>query len=166
MKNSMHSKQTSIDAFFLTGFGVGWMPVAPGTWGAALGVLLAMPVTAFLPAVWANALLSLCVLFCVWAGARASARMEPSWGKDPKQTVIDEVAGQWIALLGIPLTWPYWLAGFFLFRAFDIFKPLGIRRLERIGQGWGVMLDDVLAGVYANIVLQFAFYFDLLPTIF
>jgi phosphatidylglycerophosphatase A len=68
--------------------------------------------------------------------------------------VIDEMVGMWIAVLGLPVSWQYWLAAFLLFRFFDIFKPLGVRRLEKIEGGWGVMLDDVMAGVYTNVLLQ------------
>ena len=85
--------------------------------------------------------------------------MESEWGKDPKQTVIDEMIGLSIAVLGLPLSWPYLLGAFILFRFFDIAKPLGIRQLEEAPKGWGVMLDDVLAGVYANICLQFIYIF-------
>ena len=68
--------------------------------------------------------------------------------------VIDEVVGVWISLFWLPLTWQHLLIGFCLFRLFDIWKPLGIRQLEKIPNGWGVMLDDVAAGIYANICLQ------------
>ncbi|MBK8969496.1 MAG: phosphatidylglycerophosphatase A [Saprospiraceae bacterium] len=140
----------------LSGFGAGWLPLAPGTWGSAAAVLLAWPLALLLPGWWyAFALGALTVSF-LWIGARGSALLEAEWGKDPSQTVIDEIVGMWIALLFIPLNWTWWLAAFLLFRFFDIFKPLGIRRLEKIGQGWGVMLDDVLAGIYANLVLQVA----------
>ena len=70
------------------------------------------------------------------------------------KVVIDEMIGVWIALLGFALTPFNLIAAFILFRFFDIAKPLGIRQLENIKGGWGVMLDDVLAGVYANVVLQ------------
>ncbi len=149
----MRNKQ-AIDAFFLTGFGTGRLPIAPGTWGAAAGVLMAWPILAFFETGLAQLILSLLIVLFLWIGVQGSARMEAEWGKDPRQTVIDEMVGQWIALLGFSLSWPVLLAAFLLFRAFDILKPWGIRRLEQFGEGWGVMLDDVLAGAYANIVLQ------------
>jgi phosphatidylglycerophosphatase A len=139
--------------FTLRGFGTGLLPVAPGTWGSAAAVLLAWPL-----ALWTPALLhlELCVLIVafLWIGVIGSDQLQDEWGKDPSQTVIDEMVGMWIALLGLPLYWPYWLAAFLLFRLFDIFKPFGIRRLEKIEGGWGVMLDDVLAGVYASMLLH------------
>jgi phosphatidylglycerophosphatase A len=76
------------------------------------------------------------------------------WGKDPARVVIDEVAGMCISLLFIPVTVKYVIAALILFRFFDIAKPLLIRKLEKLPGGWGIMLDDVLAGIYANILLQ------------
>lgn len=80
--------------------------------------------------------------------------VEAQWGKDHQRVVIDEVAGMCIALLWIPVTPLNVLIALLLFRFFDIVKPLYIKRLENWPGGWGVMFDDILAGVYANIVLQ------------
>lgn len=74
--------------------------------------------------------------------------------KDPGFVVIDEVAGQLIALIGVPLDWKYLLAGFILFRGFDITKPFPLRRLEALPEGTGIMMDDVGAGLYALLLLQ------------
>ena len=76
------------------------------------------------------------------------------WGEDSYRVVIDEVAGMCLTLCFVPVRWPYIVAGLALFRFFDIAKPLGIRRMERLSGGWGVMMDDMLAGVYANLLLQ------------
>lgn len=84
--------------------------------------------------------------------------VEKDWGKDSSRVVIDEVAGMCIALVAIPVTIPYMIAGLGLFRFFDIAKPLYIRRMEKLPGGWGVMADDILAGVYANILLQIMVY--------
>jgi len=81
------------------------------------------------------------------------------WGKDPARVVIDEVAGMCISLLFIPVSIKYVIAALILFRFFDIAKPLFIRKLEKFPGGWGIMLDDVLAGIYANIVLQIVLWF-------
>jgi len=86
----------------------------------------------------------------IWSGNM----VEPIWGKDHGRVVIDEVAGMCISLLFIPVTIWYVLAGLILFRFFDIVKPLFIKKLELLPGGWGVMMDDVLAGIYANILLQ------------
>lgn len=137
----------------LSGLGTGWLPLAPGTWGAALAILMAWPL-GLVPKDQAMLVLSLAVVVCFWIGVKGSDLLAAEWGKDPSQTVIDEMIGVWIALLGGPITWPHLLLAFVLFRFFDIAKPLGIRKMEHIGGGMGVMLDDALAGVYANIAVQ------------
>ncbi|GAB3817767.1 hypothetical protein GCM10028895_14210 [Pontibacter rugosus] len=95
-------------------------------------------------------------------GVWSATQVEPLWGKDDKKVVIDEVAGMCISLLFLPLTPVTLMVGLLLFRFFDIAKPLFIRKMENFKGGWGVMLDDVLAGVYANIVLQILLYFKIL----
>ena len=87
-------------------------------------------------------------------GTLAAERVEPAWGPDSSRVVIDEVAGMWISLLFVPVTGPRLLVGLVLFRFFDIVKPLFIRNMERLPGGVGVMMDDVLAGIYSNILLQ------------
>jgi phosphatidylglycerophosphatase A len=165
--------------FMGSGFGAGWLPVAPGTWGAAVAVLPLFFFTKTHPSVSdtfgrsSNAIfssfhgiytfiLTILVVIFTWIGVKAVDFLQEEWGDDPKQVVIDEMIGVWIAILGLPLTVPNLILGFILFRFFDIAKPLGIRQLEKIKGGWGVMLDDVLAGVYANIILQVLnlFYFN------
>jgi phosphatidylglycerophosphatase A len=87
-------------------------------------------------------------------GIRSAGKVEAGWGEDSYRVVIDEVAGMCITLLFIPVKWPYVVTGLVLFRFFDIVKPLYIRKMELLDGGWGVMMDDVLAGVYANVILQ------------
>jgi len=82
--------------------------------------------------------------------------------KDPQFVVIDEVAGQLIALIGAPLGWKSFLAGFILFRAFDIIKPPPVRQLEALPEGAGIVIDDVAAGLYAFLVLHLLLHFGLL----
>jgi phosphatidylglycerophosphatase A len=82
--------------------------------------------------------------------------------KDPQFVVIDEVAGQLIALIAAPLTWKTFLAGFILFRAFDIVKPPPVRQLEKLPEGTGIVLDDVAAGIYALAVMQLLLRYGLL----
>ncbi len=105
---------------------------------------------------WAEALVTAGVL---GIGVYSAGKMEAEWGKDNYRIVIDEVAGMCISLCFIPVHWPYVLAGFVLFRFFDIGKPIYIRRMEQLKGGWGVMMDDVLAGVYANLILQSVVWF-------
>jgi phosphatidylglycerophosphatase A len=94
-------------------------------------------------------------------GVWSSDVVEKIWGKDPSKVVIDEAAGMCISLLFLPVNLKYVLAALILFRFFDIVKPLFIRKVEKFPGGWGIMLDDVLAGVYANILLQLALVFKL-----
>jgi phosphatidylglycerophosphatase A len=94
-------------------------------------------------------------------GVWSSDVVEKIWGKDPSKVVIDEAAGMCISLLFLPVNWKYVLAALILFRFFDIVKPLFIKKVEKFPGGWGIMLDDVLAGVYANILLQLALVFKL-----
>src|ERR1700749_4971707 len=93
-------------------------------------------------------------IFITLLGIWSSNVVSSIWGKDPARVVIDEVAGMCISLLFVPVTIKYVIVALILFRFFDIVKPLFIRKLEKLPSGWGIMLDDVLAGVYANIVLQ------------
>ncbi len=145
--------------FMATGFGSGWLPAAPGTWGASVAVLMLYPLYLLkLDSYQTNLILCLSIVLFTWIGVKACDALENEWGEDPKHVVIDEMIGVWIALLGHPLSIFHIVGAFILFRFFDIAKPLGIRQLENIKGGWGVMLDDVVAGVYANIVLQIMYY--------
>ena len=137
--------------FLATGFGVGYSPLAPGT----LGTLIAIPVYYFLseipPPVYEITLIGFFFL-SVWISENA----EIFFGKkDDQRIVIDEIIGFLITMLWVPKTIRFVIIGFFLFRFFDILKPFPIRRLEkRLKGGFGIVLDDVAAGVYANVVLQ------------
>jgi phosphatidylglycerophosphatase A len=94
-------------------------------------------------------------------GVWSSDVVSKIWGKDPSRVVIDEVAGMCISLLFIPVSVKYVLSALVLFRFFDMVKPLYIRSLEKLPGGWGIMFDDVLAGIYANIILQAVLWFRL-----
>ena len=87
-------------------------------------------------------------------GIWAAKGVEKEWGKDSSQVVIDEAAGMMISLLFVPVTIPYMVTGFVLFRLLDITKPLLIRKTESLPGGWGVMMDDILAGLYTNLMLH------------
>lgn len=138
-----------------TTFGAGYSPIAPGTAGALVGIVLLWIVHRLNPELeYFSIGLLIITIVVTLLGVWSTNNLESEWGKDPSKVVVDELIGVWIALLWIPITWQNLLAGFILFRFFDIAKPLYIRRLEKIKGGWGVMLDDVAAGIYANIVLQ------------
>ncbi len=134
-----------------TFFGIGYFPLAPGTAATAAGIALAF---ALQGSSWAYAVVVL-VLFAV--GVPVCGRVEKMLKqKDPGIVVLDEVVGVLIALAGLPMTWPVTISVFFLFRAFDMFKIYPINRLETRPGGWGIMLDDVMAGVYTNIIMRIA----------
>jgi phosphatidylglycerophosphatase A len=94
-------------------------------------------------------------------GIWSSGKLEKDWGKDSSKIVIDEVAGMCVSLLFLPTAVKYIFAAFILFRFFDITKPLYIRRLEKLPLGWGVMADDLLSGIYANLIMQIIVAFNL-----
>ena len=131
--------------------GVGYLPLAPGTWATAAGVGLAYYLGNNLPAY------TIIMVVLLILGIMASGLLEKQLNqKDPGIVVIDEVVGVMIALWGLPLIWPVMICGFFLFRAFDMFKIYPINKLEAQPGGWGIMLDDCMAGVYTNIILRIA----------
>lgn len=170
--------KTFFDYFSLavTTFGVGYIPLAPGTWGSAVGVLIyllfarieeyadrffvpkgweTLQITAWIHVVNAILFLLLCLLG-IWASNRATRIFQD---KDPQKVVVDEVIGQLLVFLFVPfgLSWKFILAGFLLFRLFDIWKPYPIRSLEKLPAGLGICADDILAGVYGGIVLSFIY---------
>lgn len=147
-----------INKFFVTAFGVGYLPLAPGTWGSIVGALLIWVATLVDPSFTFSLTFIAAIVVVFFLGVWGSKVVEKEWGEDPTRVVIDEVIGVWIAMLFIPFSWINLFAAFVLFRVFDIAKPFGIRKMEGIGSGWGVMLDDVLAGVYANVLLNVALY--------
>lgn len=141
--------------FLATGFFVGGLPFAPGTFGSVIGLPIAYLLCRL------NLLLSVAIVivFILTAMKIASAAEKIFNRKDPGNIVIDEIVGLTVSLIGLPFNLKTAIAGFILFRVFDIFKPFPIRILERrIGGGTGVVLDDVLAGIYANLILRLAFY--------
>ncbi|MBP7776777.1 MAG: phosphatidylglycerophosphatase A [Acidobacteria bacterium] len=140
-------------AFASAGYS-GFFPFAPGTVGSAVGVALwwGMRMAGATVAIEVAVVFGLLV-----TGALAATRAERVLGTtDPGPVVVDEVMGMCVTLVGAPLTWPTALAGFVLFRGFDIVKPPPARQLERAHGGWGIMLDDLAAGVYAWGVLRMA----------
>jgi phosphatidylglycerophosphatase A len=135
-----------------TGLGSGYSPLAPGTAGSIVGLLLFLPLAGFS---WPAQLAATAALTLV--GVLAAGRVARSVGrKDPGLVVVDEVAGQWVTFLALPFTPLIALAGFLLFRVMDIVKPWPARDLERLPGGWGIMADDVAAGIYAHLLLRVA----------
>ncbi len=137
--------------FFATFGYIGHFPMAPGSIASAAGVGLAF-------ALRDHAVIYVLVAFFVTAiGFCSAGIVEKAEGKkDPGCVVIDEVSGMMISLFGLPLSWPVMLVGFFLFRAFDMFKIYPANKLEDMGGSFGIMSDDIAAGLYANLTLQVA----------
>jgi phosphatidylglycerophosphatase A len=170
--NAPVEKKPRVALWIATGFGLGYLPIAPGTWGSLGGVALSWWVwngsTTPPPTAWVYpppivAFLSVQVVFVllvislgVWAAERAAQYLR---NPDPGSIVIDEISGQQIAYFGLlsgsaaGVGWKSWLLGFILFRIFDIVKPPPARQAEKWPHGWGIMADDWFAGMYAAIVL-------------
>ncbi len=167
-------KKTFVDYFSLaiTTFGVGYLPLAPGTWGSMVGVAIyllfrwiesSVSLT-WSPKAWTDTQITAWIHvgnlivflpFCllgIWAANRATKLFKH---KDPSQAVVDEVMGQLIVFMFVPfdISWKLILAGFLLFRLFDIWKPYPIDSLQGLPAGIGVCADDILAGVYGGVCL-------------
>ena len=145
---------TSRVAFAIaTWFGCGYWPVGPGTAGslAALVIAYFLATKSGWQPWYFGVLAVLLTPIGIWA---ASVTASESKAKDPSIVVVDEVLGQWITLVGaLALNWKSWLAAFFLFRLFDIWKPPPVRSLEALPSGTGIVADDLMAGVYGALVL-------------
>jgi phosphatidylglycerophosphatase A len=138
-----------------TFFGVGHLHPGPGTWGSAGAVLLWASLANFIPLnAQTPTIIALAILITLIGIPAATQVARAAGRKDPQFVVIDEVAGQLIALIAAPLKWKSFLAGFILFRAFDIIKPPPVRQLEKLPEGIGIVVDDVAAGLYALAVMQ------------
>src|SRR5271157_3723930 len=146
-----------------TFFGAGRLQPGPGTWGSLSAALLWWLIASHIPP--SSRLPVLCSLIAgsVAVGIPAATLEARGCGKkDPSHVVIDEVAGQLVTLLAVPVGWKPLLAGFILFRVFDILKPPPIRRLERLPGGTGIVVDDLGAGIYGLIAMQLLLHFGML----
>jgi len=143
-----------------TFFGAGRLRPGPGTWGSLATALLWWLLASHLtPAARLPVILVLIAIVIAIGIPAATLEARGCGKKDPSHVVIDEVAGQLITLIGCPIVWQALLAGFILFRVFDIVKPPPVRSLERLPEGTGIVVDDVGAGVYGLIVLQLLLHF-------
>jgi phosphatidylglycerophosphatase A len=146
-----------------TFFGAGRLKPGPGTWGSLATVALWAILSHFLPSSWLIPVNIALALLAVAVGIPAATQVARASGlKDPQFVVIDETAGQLITLIGAPLAWKSFLAGFILFRAFDIVKPPPVRQLERLPEGTGIVVDDVAAGLYGLFVMHLLLHVGLL----
>ncbi|MCG8372999.1 MAG: phosphatidylglycerophosphatase A [Balneolales bacterium] len=146
----------ALKLFIGAGFGSGYIPFAPGTVGSLAAIPIIYALQLWVPLWGAGILVVLASLLTLWVAKEC----EMAWGEDPGKLVMDEFAGQGIVFAGFTFTgyflddWMLLLAGFLLFRIFDIWKPLGIDRLQKLGGGTGILLDDLLAGFYAFLSLK------------
>ena len=146
----------------VTGLGTGYLPIAPGTWGSAAvcAIFLAATYLGNASPVLTNGLMLAVAVAASVACVALGGFAESAFGKiDPSQCTIDEWAGQAVALLLLPLGadgrgWLACAAAFLAFRVFDIVKPPPAMGLQKLPRGWGILIDDLIAGVYANIVAQ------------
>lgn len=147
-------KPPFLPVFIGTGFGSGFWPWGPGTAGALLATLIWIGCGHILSPFYLLILTAILIAIFTFLGVWAANRLEPFWGEDPSKVVVDEMVGVWIPLLvAFPGVWWHPWVAFLLFRFFDILKPLGIRKMEDLPGGVGVMMDDILAGVYSAVVL-------------
>ena len=144
MKNKLANWVSSV-------FKIGYLPIAPGTWGSLAAVVLWYLIIESISTI--TFIVTIIIIFIL--GVYTSSITERySAQKDPSVIVIDEWVGQWIALLFLPKSLLLGLVTFILFRLFDIWKPFPIKTLDKMPSGWGIMLDDALAGFYALLVLS------------
>jgi len=147
-----------------TFFGIGRLRPGPGTWASLATVLLWWLVARSIvqPWQWVSATLLAGTAICL--GIPAATKVARAAAiKDPQVIVIDEVVGQLVALIAIPVSWKSLLLGFILFRGFDIVKPPPVRQLEQLPEGLGIVMDDVAAGLYALLIMQVLLHLGVLP---
>ena len=143
--------------------GIGRLRPGPGTWASAATVVIwAVAAPLLAPSLRTPVAVALAVLVTLIGIPAATRVARASAAKDPQSVVIDEVAGQIMALIAVPLAWKTLLAGFILFRIFDIIKPPPVRQLERLPEGTGIVLDDVAAGILAFVGMHLLLHFGLL----
>jgi phosphatidylglycerophosphatase A len=153
-------KKSRLSWLIATFFYIGYMTPGPGTYASAATVLLWWGAAHLIPANWLVLVALIAAVSVTLLGIPPSTVVARESGReDPGFVVIDEVAGQMIALIGVPTTWNYLIAGLILFRIFDIIKPFPLRRLENLPEGTGIMMDDVGAGLYALLLLQLWIHF-------
>jgi len=144
----------TIFTFLGTGFGVGYTPFLPGTAGTLLGVVIYLVLSRIFTHPFSYVVMLVIFSgFGVWICGKCDHHFEK---KDSPVIVIDEIEGFLIAMFALPVSFRFIFLGFILFRAFDILKPFKIERLQRLPGGWGIMADDIAAGILANLMLHIA----------
>ncbi len=143
-----------------TGLGAGYFPVMPGTAGSAVAAAAYFFLWPDSPSLLNSFVFFIIILLTFFAGVWSGTRAEAEWGEDPSRVVIDEIAGMWIALFLIPNVWYWILTAFILFRTLDMTKWFGIDKAQEWPGGWGIMMDDVFAGILSNVIVQFIIWFS------
>ena len=143
-----------LERLFGSGFFSGYIPIAPGTFGSLVALAIYLIPGFENPTI----LLTLISLFSIM-GVYTGNKFEKVYGKDPAQCTIDEMVGMWITLLFIPKYIWYILIAFIIWRILDIIKPFPANIVEKIKGGWGIMLDDIVAGIYSLILVHIIIYF-------
>lgn len=138
-----------IEKLLGSGFYTGYIPIASGTWGSLAGLIIYL-----FPGFENPSLMIFMISLFILIGVPIATKFEKLYGKDPKECTIDEVVGMWITLLFIPKKIWWIVLAFLIWRALDILKPFPARKLEEIKGGWGIMLDDIAAGIYSFILVQ------------
>lgn len=149
----MNRRNSPLAEWIATGVGAGYLPVAPGTWGSIEAVAAAWAAHRWFPARERLLIAAAAALFSimgVWAAGRTARDAKDP---DPSKVVVDEIAGQLLTFLFVPLSASVLILGFLFFRVFDIIKPFPARQSEDLPGGWGIMADDLIAGVFAGVCL-------------
>ena len=147
-------KLNLIEKILGSGFFTGYIPFASGTFGSLAAVIIYL-----IPGFENPTILLLLISIFTVVGVNLGSKFEKIYGKDPKECTIDEFVGTWISLLFLPKNLVYVLGAFLIWRVFDIIKPFPANYVEKIKGGWGIMLDDIIAGFYSFIVVQIILYF-------
>lgn len=132
-----------------SGFFTGYIPLAPGTFGSLTGLLIYS-----IPGFEKPQILIPAIIIFTFYGIFLGSKFEKAYGKDPGQCTIDEVIGMWITLLFLPKTLLISVMAFFVWRAFDIIKPYPLRKLEALDGGLGIMIDDIVGGIYSLVTVH------------
>lgn len=146
-------KINSFEKFIGSGFFTGYFPVASGTVGSVAAIVIYL-----IPGFEQLFVIIPATLVIIFYGIYIGTKFEAEYGKDPAQCTIDEVAGTWISLIALPKTFGIIIAAFFLWRILDIIKPPPARNLERLKGGLGIMIDDVISGIYTLIIMHLVVY--------
>ena len=136
-----------------SGFFTGYIPIASGTFGSLIAIIVYL-----IPGFEQLQIILPSIVILFFYGVYVSSKFENVYGKDPSQCTVDEVVGTWIALIALPKTVYIILTSFLIWRIFDIIKPFPVRNSEKLPSGWGIMIDDAIAGFYSLIIVQLIVY--------